>query len=112
MLRESNTIVVERNWIWSGAFETEPNEAAWAHEAIYFVRALSVSGDASGAKARVQISPDGMYWCDEGGELHLPEKPGETTFVRIRHFGGWLRLAGELPAGTELRVVAHLNLKA
>ena len=39
-LRRSYTAVVERNALWQGDFATEPYEAAWASEAIFFVRAL------------------------------------------------------------------------
>jgi hypothetical protein len=111
MLRESNTIIVERNWTWSGAFETEPNEAAWASEAIYFIRALNVSGNIHGTTARIQISPDGMHWCDEGTEIDLPAHKDEVTFARVSNFGGWLRLVGELPEGRELTVMVYLSLK-
>jgi hypothetical protein len=111
MLRESNTIIVERNWTWRGAFETEPNEAAWATEAIYFVRALGANSLTSPAVARVQISPDGIHWCDEGSEIRLPDEPDAVSFVRITHFGGWLRLTGEIPNGDELTVIVYLNLK-
>ena len=41
-LRRSYTAVVERNTLWQGEFATEPYEAAWATEAIFFVRALDV----------------------------------------------------------------------
>lgn len=112
MLRESNTIVVERNWTWSGSFATEPNEAAWATEAIFFIRALEVNRVRHGSVVRVQISPDGIHWCDEGTLIQLPSEPDQVTFARVNHFGGWLRLTGELPEDAELRVIAYLNLKA
>lgn len=112
MLRESLTTLVERNQIWQGRFETEPNETAWATEAIYFVRALATERGTVGATARVQISPDGMHWCDEGSEIPLPSEPDAVSFVRLTHFGGWLRLVGELPQGTQLTVIAYLVLKA
>lgn len=111
MLRESNTIIVERNWTWTGKFATEPNEAAWASEAIYFIRSLESWGMNQGLTARVQISPDGIHWCDEGTTISLPAEPDAVTFARVRHFGGWLRLVGELPAGSELTVIVYLNLK-
>jgi hypothetical protein len=64
----------------------------------------------SGIHARVQISPDGMNWCDEGTPLPLPSAPG-VTFCRLRHFGGWLRVVGELPSDAELQVIVYLVLK-
>jgi hypothetical protein len=111
MLRESLTTLVERNQVWQGRFESEPCEAAWATEAIYFVRALAREGSTVGAVARVQLSPDGMHWCDEGSEMPLPSEAEGVSFVRIRHFGSWLRLVGELPEGTQLTVIAYLVLK-
>lgn len=112
MLRQSHTAVVERNQCWEGAFATEPWEAAWASEAVFFVRVLESSGSAVAAAARVQLSPDGMHWCDEGSALVLPDQAGELSFCRVRHFGGWLRLVGELPADRSLKVIVYLNLKA
>ena len=109
-MRESHTTVLERNRVWQGAFHTEPYEAAWAGEAIFFVRALEVSGALTGCEARVQISPDGVHWCDEGTLVVMPDGAG-VTFGRVRHFGTYLRLAGELPAGVEAKVMVYLVLK-
>lgn len=111
MLDASVTSVIERNRVWRARFETEPWEAAWAKEAIFFVRALAVAGNPSEAVARVQISPDGMRWCDEGTSFALPAAVDGLTFGRVAHFGGWLRLVGELPPGAELKVICYLVLK-
>lgn len=35
-MRQSHTAIVERDVLWSGTFETEPYEAGWAGEAIFF----------------------------------------------------------------------------
>lgn len=112
MLRESTTTVIERNQVWRDRFETEPCEGGWAAEAIFFVRVLAVEGEVAGAVARVQLSPDGMHWCDEGTTVTLTGEADAVAFVRVRHFGGWLRLAGELPSGAALTVMAYLVLKA
>jgi hypothetical protein len=112
MIRQSYTAVLERNKLWVGAFETEPYEVAWASEAIFFIRALEISGLSPGLQARVQISPDGICWCDEGTLVPLPTEPNAITFGRVGHFGGWLRLAGELPTGVQLKVIVYLSLKA
>ena len=112
MTRQSYTAVIERNRVWNGSFETEPYEAAWANEAIFFVRALETSGKLVDARACVQISPDGMHWCDEGTLVDLPAKEGTTTFGRVGHFGGWLRLAGQVPPGAQVKVIVYLVLKA
>ena len=109
MLRRSFTATVARNELWEGEAATEPYEAAWAEEAIFFVRALDAAGDAG--TARVQISPDGIHWCDEGTSFALPKEAGAITFARVRHFGGYLRIAAELPARASCKVIVALALK-
>jgi len=110
MISQSYTAVVERNVVWVGQFESEPYECAWAHEAIFFVRALEANGVPDGVHARVQISADGIRWCDEGTSFDLPSSV-DVTFGRVTHFGGWLRIVGELPEGAELKVIVALSLK-
>lgn len=110
-MRQNHTAVVERNVTWQGAFETEPYEAAWASEAIFFVRTLKASGGVSAADVRVQISPDGLHWCDEGSAVSLCDETDGVTFVRVRHFGTFLRLVGTLPNGAEATVIVYLSLK-
>ena len=109
-MRESQTAIIERNVTWQGAFTAEPYEAAWASEAIYFVRALATQHMPPTVTARVQISPDGMHWCDEGTTLTLPTAPG-VDFCRVSHLGGWMRLVGEVPEGATLTVIVYLVLK-
>jgi hypothetical protein len=109
---ESHTTIIEREGTWDGAFETEPYEASWAREAIFFIRAWSAEGVPNGASARVQISPDGMRWCDEGSSVPLPTTTDGLTFGRVSHFGGWLRLVGAVPGGGSLRVLVYLTLKS
>jgi len=112
-MRESLTAVVERNTTWRGEFASEPYECAWAGEAIFFVRCLAAEGlnEYDWASAEVQISPDGMHWCDEGTMISLPTVADGVTFARVSHFGGWLRLTGELREGTTLTVLVYLVLK-
>lgn len=106
MVKKSYNAVVERNVEWQGMFATEPYEAAWASEAIFFIRSLEGSGN--GAVARVQITPDGIHWCDEGTSVQLPED-GATTFCKVSHFGGWVRLVGETKS--PMKVLVTLSLK-
>ena len=110
-LRRSYTATVERNVLWRGEFATEPYEAAWASEAIFFVRALEVSPDGIAAEARVQISADGIRWADEGTAFKLPRDTDTVTFGKARHFGGWLRIVGKLAPGESMRVLVSLALK-
>lgn len=112
MVRQSYTAVVERNRLWTGPFETEPYEAAWASEAIFFIRALEATQINAEAQAKVQISPDGIYWCDEGTIITLPAETGAVAFGRVQQFGGWLRLAGALSDGSSIKVIVYLALKA
>ncbi|SEF00894.1 hypothetical protein SAMN05519104_7700 [Rhizobiales bacterium GAS188] len=112
MIRESHNAVVARNEEWRGSIATEPYEAGWAREAIVFVRALSVEGAAAGIEARVQISPDGIRWIDEGTRFELPAHADEVTFARVAHFGNWLRVVAELPDGLQIYPVVTISLKA
>ena len=117
-LRRSYTAVVERNVIWQGDFATEPYEAAWASEAIFFVRALEVSpttlpyGTVVSGGARVQISADGIHWANEGTAFDLPIEKDAVVFCRVKHFGGWLRLVGNMYEDTSIiPVLVSLALK-
>lgn len=111
MIRRSFTATVARNEIWTGQATTEPYEAAWASEAIFFIRALDASGPLTGAIARVQISPDGIHWCDEGTTFALPTAAGQVTYARVRHFGGYLRLVAVLPPQVTCKVIVAVALK-
>ena len=111
MLPESHSAVVARNEVWTGPSATEPYEAGWAREAIVFIRALAATGTGS-ATARVQISPDGMHWVDEGAAFALPTIQGAIGFARVEKFGLWLRVACDLPAGLEVTVLVNWSLKA
>ncbi|MEW6550369.1 MAG: DUF6385 domain-containing protein [Spirochaetota bacterium] len=112
MTNTSYNAVVERNVLWNGPFASEPYECGWAREAIVFVRALAVANPGGRAvEARIQISPDGIRWIDEGGSFILPQAEGQTTFRRVAHFGNWLRIAGDA-SGVEMKVLVTLSLKA
>ena len=110
MLRESYTAIVERSEALRGSFATEPYECGWAGEAIFFVRILEQTGNVEGVTLQVQISPDGIRWCDEGTSL-VPSE-AEVSFCRVGHFGNWLRVVGRLPEGARMRAIIALNLKA
>ena len=110
-VRRSYTAIVERNVEWQGDFASEPYEAAWASEAIFFVRVLDRSGGRSASQARAQISADGIHWADEGSSFQLPAAKDGLSFCKLRHFGGWLRIAGRLPPGERLTVLVSLALK-
>ncbi|MEO7940469.1 MAG: hypothetical protein ABIR55_17705 [Burkholderiaceae bacterium] len=116
LMRNAYTAVIARGDWWEGQLQTEPYEVAWASEAIFFIRVMQ-TGDATSpglasAMARVQLSPDGMHWVDEGNSLRIPAHADALVFARVREFGGWMRLAVEVPAGSRMQVVATLALKA
>lgn len=110
-MRQSSTTVVERNVEWRAGFAVEPVECAWATEALYFIRALSAEDMPDDEGARVQLSPDGVHWCDEGSFIPLPAATGDLTYGLVTHFGGWLRLVGKLPDSARLKVIVYLVLK-
>lgn len=111
MIRRSFTAVLARNESWTGEVATEPYECAWAGEVIVFVRALGVRGAPRGARARVQISPDGIHWVDEGTSFAMPTKAEQLTFCRVSHFGGFLRMMAKIPPRASIKVLVSLVLK-
>ena len=88
MLPQNVTAIVARNEEWRGMSATEPYECGWAHEALVFVRALKAEGMPAGGIVRVQVSPDGMRWLDEGTTFPLPSVVDQQSFARVAHFGG------------------------
>ena len=112
-MRNTYTAVIARGDVWEGALQTEPYEAAWAGEAVFFVHVMEVTGQGnSPVVARVQISPDGMRWVDEGATLTIAPQADSLSFARVGNFGGWLRLSVTVPAALGIKVVATLALKA
>jgi hypothetical protein len=107
-MRRSYTAVVERGEPLAGDWATEPYEVGWATEALFFVRLLEEPATGR-LDARVQLSPDGMHWIDEG--TALPELRDGMAFVRVREFGNWLRLAGAVAGTGQLRALIYLTLK-
>jgi len=111
MLAHSTTAIVARNDVWTGKAASEPYECGWAREAIVWVRAMGLEGDLRGVHARIQISPDGLRWLDEGTALALPTAVDGIGFARVREFGNWLRVAVELPKGVSIKVLVTITVK-
>lgn len=108
MVKNSFTAVIEKNSTFTGPFDTEPYEAAWAREARWFIRVMGLDGVLS---VTPQISPDGLFWCNEGGEPLVVREPGMYSFP-LRGFGGWLRLHGEVTGElAKAKVLIYLALK-
>lgn len=109
MVRQSYTAVIERNVVFEEVLTTEPYECGWASEAIFYVRKLEASGLEDQVVLWVQISPDGMHWCNEGTTLRITG--AEVDCCKVTHFGNWLRLRGDLPVGARVKVIVTLALK-
>ena len=111
MVRRSFTAVLEKNSTFTAGFQTEPYETAWAGEARWFVRVQEMSGAGATLRATAQISPDGLFWCDEGTPGMVMTGAGLNSQA-LREFGHWLRLnvdlTGEAP---RVKVTIYLALK-
>ena len=110
-MRQFITTVLERRRDFTSDFQTEPYETAWASEAVFFIRVEEVSGKSAALTAAAQISVDGIHWIDEGTAFPAITAAG-NYFVRVSHFGGWLRLncnvGGE---DARFKLTIHLVLK-
>lgn len=93
-MKDFHTSVTDLRQPFSGSFDTFPYECGWADEAIFFVTAEAQTPTEARIDLRVQLSADGIRWLDEGSTLQL-SGPG-AAFVRLQHFGGFLRLAGDV----------------
>ncbi len=108
MVRRSFTAVIEKNATFAGPFETEPYETGWASEARWFVRVLELDGELTLAP---QLSPDGLFWCDDEKVPMVIRAKGLYT-LSLRDFGNWLRLRGEfVRADSNAKVMIYLALK-
>jgi hypothetical protein len=109
-MRKSFTAVIERNKTAVADFATEPYEAAWAGEARWFVRVMEMS-EGTVLTLAPQISPDGLFWCDEG---HAPLQIGAAGLYSfpLREFGQWLRLQATVAGGSpRTKLMVYLVLK-
>lgn len=81
-------------------FQTNPHEGGWADECIFFIAVEGMKGKDAALKAAVEISHDGVHWVAEGTVSDTIQSLG-LHFVRVKHFGNWLRLnctvTGEQP---------------
>ena len=111
MVRRSFTAVIEKNTTWESDFDTEPYEAAWASEARWFIRVLDIGGTGAALTVAPQVSPDGLFWCDEGHEPLAMSACGLYS-IALRDFGGWLRLRAQVKGqNSSIKVMIYLALK-
>lgn len=109
-MRSFHTSVTDLRQPFTDDVATVGYECGWAGEAIYFVTAEDATAPGTRVDLRVQLSPDGLRWVDEGTRFAL-DGPS-ATFVRLTHFGGFLRLAGTVTGGTGTAVLTvRLALK-
>lgn len=91
-------------------YTTEPYEAAWSSEAIFYLRVEKAKANAGSLEFVVEIGPDGMTWAEEGGTVTVdPSK--QLSFVRVKHFGGWLRLRHTSGPADSVQATVYLVLK-
>ena len=110
MVRRSFTAVLERNIRITSPLTTEPYEVGWATEARLFVRALEMSAGTV-LRVRPRISPDGLFWCDEGSKGLELTAPGLASFP-LRDFGHWLQFEASLDGPEPFaRILITLALK-
>lgn len=106
-MKTFHTSVTDLRQSFSGSFDTFAYECGWAEEAIFFVTVEDPTPAGAEISLRVQLSADGIRWLDEGTTLQLTG-PG-AGFVRLHHFGGFLRLAGEI-TGADPRCLLTVRL--
>jgi hypothetical protein len=110
-MRQFQTNVLDFKFVYEKSFATEPFECARASEALFFIRIEEISGEGAALTAIAQISVDGIHWIDEGSSLGPLSNHGDY-FLRLKHFGGFLRLrcsvSGKDP---KIQVTNNLVLK-
>ncbi len=110
-MRLFNASHLEVKKIFDADFQTNPYEAGWANECIFFVMVEALSGKSPKMIAEVEISHDGINWVKEGTVSDPITKEG-LHFIRVKHFGNWLRLnckiSGEDP-GFKLNIQIALK---
>lgn len=116
-MRQSLSVVLERNTRLQGTFTTEPYEVAWAREARWFVHVLEMEGSEAHLEAATQISPDGLHWCDLDDHRISMHEPGLVSWP-AHEFGGWVRIKGVVEGnsgstdGATAKVLIYLVLKS
>jgi hypothetical protein len=110
-MRHSFTAVLSKNERLTSDFETEPFETCWATEARVFINVLELSGENPRWDLQVQISPDGLCWCDhESAPLTIVSQ--QLYSIGLHDMGHWVRIKGTAASGESmLRSIIYLALK-
>ena len=110
-MKQFNAAHLEVKKEFSEDFQTHPFECGWADEAIFYLMVEGVSGENATLEGAVELSHDGVNWAAEGTTFGPLMKKG-LIFVRVNHFGNWLRLSckvsGEEPV---FRLLIQIALK-
>ena len=110
-MRQFNSAHLEIKRDFHEDFQTEPHEAGWAGECIYFIMVENVGGKDACMEGMVEISHDGISWAPEGTSIKGIKEKG-LHFMKVREFGTWLRLSlrisGESPT---FRLLIQIALK-
>jgi hypothetical protein len=110
-MKQFHTVVLERMAFFTTDFSTEPYECGWASEALFFIRFHDVIGTEVSQESIVQVSVDGINWIDEGTYFPILTDTGDF-FVKVKHFGGWLRLKNCINGKeSSIKQTIHLVLK-
>lgn len=107
-MRQFQNSVLDYKQEVSGEYVSAPLETAWATEAMFFVRLETARGKNLRFNARSQISVNGIDWIDEGTAFAPITAEGQYV-IRLKHFGGWLRIIGLLE-GENVSAVITTNL--
>jgi hypothetical protein len=108
-MKQFYTVVLDRFQTLSGTYTTEPYETGWADEAIAFIRIHALDAKAT-IKAKIQISVDGIVWLDEGTAFDPITTAGDH-FVKVCHFGGWMRMVLDIAEGSSCKATLSIALK-
>ena len=106
-LKESTTAALLRGQRVNNGYTTEPYEVGWATEALFFI--LTMKNSVKGM-IHTQFSPDGINWTDTDLKMELPPT-GNVSFIRISHFGNWLRFRIEIPEDSTVKLMGTLHIK-
>lgn len=109
-MRQFFASTVEQRKTFHADFSTHPMEAGWASEAIFFLNIEEFSENGVSLHAAVEISADGVHWIPEGTSFEKLSHKG-SYFVKVKHFGNWLRINGKLDGEGEIKLSVHLHLK-
>ena len=98
-MKQFNDSHLEVKKFFTGSFQTHPYEAGWADEAIFFILVEKITGNPV-LTAQVQLSQDGVHWCDDGSEPHSLSGTGQHIIKVQPNFGNYLRLSVNIKGGS------------